>query len=639
MMVFLQAQKLSRTEVSIFESPSPTKHVISRNCKYIQAHIEIDNRDMVFTIPRNQSDLFYIEESLVGGTGLQSLASIFLVRHGFDSKDLALQKRLIARALECYTQARACHDNGQEALEVRLGGRKYSMPTFNIRVSESCVVGVQYPTDGNATAVALDFVMKQGWDSGEDCRDAMCIANRLVCKMHSQTKIVEKEKVSKVRAENHRASAEPDPVECEGNICRTKKICWTGFEWVRTRPSIEGHLDRLENWWKTELLTHPGRGGAALDTYEFVRLAGGGNISADNVEALVWRTPLFVKFDADIVFQTHIPHVAENIFDAIAHRGVNYSFALALPGLEQESSPWVDNFVKALEAEGMLSKVYYKSDFKRPICFSNVNFRAAAKCVGPDVARERGCTSSWFDSSSSSESASNIIFAVQKAVWKYVGIHLEYSKEIRIASVTNNCQYPVTIIMRACNRVFLDLDKIRNTLEKTLSSKFNSNLPVTCVRIVDFQDIPFHEQVKLMAHSAVVIAAHGAALINIAWMRPNSTLIELFPFNFEYHTYFGSLARRVNVHYVALMDPFPRSPCMLHRALDWTEQDLTKRIHSWPKSTSEDIQRCMSDESCQRCAKDSSIVLSDIESSILQHSFEGVAALIAFDSSNNIPHK
>ena len=54
-------------------------------------------------------------------------------------------------------------------------------------------------------------------------------------------------------------------------------------------------------------------------------------------------------------------------------------------------------------------------------------------------------------------------------------------------------------------------------------------------------------------------------------MSAGATLIEIFPYNFWYPQYFGTLATEVGVSYVPLMDPAPRMPCM--ESIDATIDD------------------------------------------------------------------
>ena len=282
-----------------------------------------------------------------------------------------------------------------------------------------------------------------------------------------------------------------------------------------------------------------------------------------------------------------------------------------MPGVENGTTPWLDGIIKTLEAAGLVSRVLYSADFERPVCFMDAYFRAGSDCMGPDVARGKGCSNSWFRSPFN---LSHVVSTLQSAVWTHAGLPPAYDdtaasgRKAHVESLPSECLFNITMIMRSCNRIFLDPELFRIVLEKQLAE----NALSACVRAFDFQGMSFADQVRIVAGSSVVIAAHGAALTNIAWMRPKTTVVEIFPHNFNYSTYFGSLASEVGVRYVHLIDPKPRSQCMVAWTLDWG-QHLSKRHQTTPHSVAEDIDACMGNESCQRCAKDSEIALANFD--------------------------
>jgi capsular polysaccharide biosynthesis protein len=69
--------------------------------------------------------------------------------------------------------------------------------------------------------------------------------------------------------------------------------------------------------------------------------------------------------------------------------------------------------------------------------------------------------------------------------------------------------------------------------------------------IVECSKITVAEQRELFASASTVIAPHGAALTNIVWMHPKSTLIELLP---KQHAYpcFYDLAKITGLNYIAI---------------------------------------------------------------------------------------
>jgi hypothetical protein len=87
-----------------------------------------------------------------------------------------------------------------------------------------------------------------------------------------------------------------------------------------------------------------------------------------------------------------------------------------------------------------------------------------------------------------------------------------------------------------------------------IESYSNDNNPEllngSTARSLYLENKTFHEQVQLMRSSDIVITAHGAALTNIAFMKPCSIVIEVFPFGYYFPNYFGYLARRSGLlHY------------------------------------------------------------------------------------------
>jgi hypothetical protein len=65
-----------------------------------------------------------------------------------------------------------------------------------------------------------------------------------------------------------------------------------------------------------------------------------------------------------------------------------------------------------------------------------------------------------------------------------------------------------------------------------------------------FEKSSLRQQAMLMREIDVLVLAHGAAEVNIAWMKPCSVLIEVFPWAFFIPDYFGNLAKTAGVlHY------------------------------------------------------------------------------------------
>src|SRR5690606_4541559 len=64
------------------------------------------------------------------------------------------------------------------------------------------------------------------------------------------------------------------------------------------------------------------------------------------------------------------------------------------------------------------------------------------------------------------------------------------------------------------------------------------------VRIYTLEDMPFAEQVGLFYSAGAVIAPHGASLANLAFCRPGTQVLEIFPRHFvkALYAYISQLA-------------------------------------------------------------------------------------------------
>ena len=189
---------------------------------------------------------------------------------------------------------------------------------------------------------------------------------------------------------------------------------------------------------------------------------------------------------------------------------------------------------------------------------------------------------------------------VRSAVWSHVGLAHEYCHRVRAPAASGRKRKirPRRItkplpIQRDDNHadvqsVFLDPALFRTDVEKHLAHAFRDAPDLsasTCVQTADLEGLSFAEQVSIMVGSAVVVAAHGAALTSIVWMRPKRQSSKCRR-QLRLFGYFGSLAAEVGLRYVHRIDPKPRSICMKNGALDWSEPDEGKRRFTWPPSVS-----------------------------------------------------
>lgn len=63
--------------------------------------------------------------------------------------------------------------------------------------------------------------------------------------------------------------------------------------------------------------------------------------------------------------------------------------------------------------------------------------------------------------------------------------------------------------------------------------KLTEEFPNYYVRPIYFEELKIPQQIDAVYHSSIMIGMHGSGLSHVAWMRPNSIMIELFPYKFE----------------------------------------------------------------------------------------------------------
>jgi capsular polysaccharide biosynthesis protein len=68
-------------------------------------------------------------------------------------------------------------------------------------------------------------------------------------------------------------------------------------------------------------------------------------------------------------------------------------------------------------------------------------------------------------------------------------------------------------------------------------------LPKAVFSVVQFEGMSFHEQAVWWSRQTVVIAAHGAALTNSVFLRPQSIVMEIFPSNYYICAFFQTLVQ------------------------------------------------------------------------------------------------
>ncbi|KAI3660590.1 hypothetical protein MP638_000130 [Amoeboaphelidium occidentale] len=95
------------------------------------------------------------------------------------------------------------------------------------------------------------------------------------------------------------------------------------------------------------------------------------------------------------------------------------------------------------------------------------------------------------------------------------------------------------IVRKSGKRGVLNMQEILQALKK---------YPNVRISTYDFDDEPFHRQLEIIDSTDILVGVHGAALSHIAFLRPGSAVLEIFPFGFR-KTIYQSLARMKGISY------------------------------------------------------------------------------------------
>ena len=81
------------------------------------------------------------------------------------------------------------------------------------------------------------------------------------------------------------------------------------------------------------------------------------------------------------------------------------------------------------------------------------------------------------------------------------------------------------------------------------------------VRTVELETAPLRDQVALFARSRILVAQHGAALVNMLWMAPGAAIIEINPLSpsEKLHPCFRLLAQACGHRYAAVTQSGPHA--------------------------------------------------------------------------------
>lgn len=96
---------------------------------------------------------------------------------------------------------------------------------------------------------------------------------------------------------------------------------------------------------------------------------------------------------------------------------------------------------------------------------------------------------------------------------------------------------------------FIDRKEKRRLVDKTkYTERLRSKYPAIRIDLVDFADVPFSEQLKIVRRTDILVGVHGAGLTHGIFLPPGSTMVEIIPYKFD-HKGFRNLAKLLNHHY------------------------------------------------------------------------------------------
>ncbi|KAM0684416.1 hypothetical protein MDAP_000185 [Mitosporidium daphniae] len=144
----------------------------------------------------------------------------------------------------------------------------------------------------------------------------------------------------------------------------------------------------------------------------------------------------------------------------------------------------------------------------------------------------------------------------------------------------------ITLIKRPENasRAMLNLDALISAL-RALPCKIN---------VISLETLSIEEQIATAYHSDILIAVHGASMIHSLWMRPNATVIEIFPTGIKKAIYQNliKIIGGVPDHQAGRQSP-GLSPFPLY--LSWQEKYTTRNgifdVINWESVSSKEMYR------------------------------------------------
>ena len=89
-------------------------------------------------------------------------------------------------------------------------------------------------------------------------------------------------------------------------------------------------------------------------------------------------------------------------------------------------------------------------------------------------------------------------------------------------SENNETTNSIVFINRKNSRKIVNSKEIIETIRK--------QFPQYTINEYYFENMPMKEQIRVSSNAKILIGAHGSGISHLAWMKPNSTVIEIFPY-------------------------------------------------------------------------------------------------------------
>lgn len=86
-----------------------------------------------------------------------------------------------------------------------------------------------------------------------------------------------------------------------------------------------------------------------------------------------------------------------------------------------------------------------------------------------------------------------------------------------------------------------------------IQQRIREDYPSALIEWGEMEDMPLFEQASFWNRQDVIVAAHGAAMTNVMFMRRNTAVVEIFPLHYYIFMY-RMLCETINVHHFAWLD-------------------------------------------------------------------------------------